>query len=81
MKEHIGDEAAVVARVVDHVQNYFASTHFTRLPANKGKTDLFVRGKLGQRIAPGNKPTINFLLGAPQLGEIGIQNSIQCRMP
>src|SRR5450759_1642831 len=45
--EHVGDEPAMVARVVDHVQNDFASAHFTRLPANKGEAHSFVRGSLG----------------------------------
>jgi hypothetical protein len=37
----------MVARVVDHVQNDFASAHFTLFPAYKGKAHCFVRFGFG----------------------------------
>jgi hypothetical protein len=35
--EHVGDKPAMVARVVDHMLNDFASAHFALFPANKGE--------------------------------------------
>src|SRR5262245_32101612 len=67
--EKVGDEAAVVGRVVDDVQEYLAPRHDARITADQREAHAFVERGVRQLVAPGDVPLVDHLLCAPQFGK------------
>src|SRR5438445_11279653 len=66
--EEIGDEAAVIARVVDDVEQDLRARHDSLVPADQGERHVLAERGLRQTVAPGDVPAVYDLLLAPQLG-------------
>src|SRR2546427_4556883 len=67
--EEIGDEAAVIARVVDDVEQDLRACHDPLVPADQGERHVLAERGLRQTVAPGDVPAVYDLLLAPQLVE------------
>src|SRR2546426_2356695 len=67
--EEVGDEAAVIARVVDDVEQDLRACHDPLVPADQGERHVLAERGLGQTVAPGDVPLVHDLLLAPQLVE------------
>src|SRR5262245_6575 len=70
--EEIGDEAAVVRRVIDEVHQDLEARHPALAAADERERHDLVELGVGDAIAPGDVPGIHFLLRAPQLVERGM---------
>src|SRR5712691_10456098 len=57
--EEIGDEAAVIARVVDDVEQDLRARHHPLVPADQGEVHVFRERGLGQALAPGDVPLVD----------------------
>src|SRR6267378_3438211 len=66
--EEIGEEAAVIARVVDDVEQDLRACHDPLVPADQGERHVLAERGLRQTVAPGDVPVVYHLLLAPQLG-------------
>src|SRR6267143_6443055 len=66
--EEVGDEAAVIARVVDDVEQDLRACHDPLVPADQGERHVLAERGLGQTVTPGDVPVVHDLLLAPQLG-------------
>jgi len=65
LTEHVRDKPAMIAGVIDDVQDDFTSTHFTLPPTDQREVNFFICVGLGQSVTPSNEPGIYRLLSAP----------------
>src|SRR6266853_1101966 len=75
----IGDEAAVIARVVDDVEQDLRARHDPLVPSDQGEVHALAERGLGQTPAPGDVPVVDELLLAPQLGERRVPGGVARR--
>src|SRR6185369_43058 len=67
--DHLRDEAAVVARVIDEVLQDLAARHLALAAADEAEFDFLAQRRVGDSIAPLDVPAVELLLRAPELGE------------
>src|SRR5258707_463065 len=77
--EEIGDEAAVIARVVDDVEQDLRARHPPLVSADQGEVHVFPERGLGLAPAPGDVPVVDEPLLAPQLGQLRVSGGVACR--
>src|SRR5437867_10833330 len=77
--EEIGDEAAVIARVVDDVEQDLRACHDPLVPADQGEWHVLAERRLRQTVAPGDVPVVYDLLLAPQLVERRVPGGVARR--
>src|SRR5207237_6415975 len=79
--EDSGDEAAVIARVVDDVEQDLRARHDSLVPADQREGYVLAERGLGHALAPGDVPVVHDLLLAPQLRELRVPRGVARREP
>src|SRR3954468_20406995 len=67
--EEVGDEAAVIGRMVDDVQQHLAARHGAFAAADEREADALAERGVGDAVAPGHIPVVDLALLACELLE------------
>src|SRR6185312_12380409 len=79
LEEEVGDEAAVIAGVVDEVEEDVGAAHLALIAADEGEADRPLGRRLGERVAPAHVPGVDVVLCPPELRELRMEHGVERR--